>query len=302
MDGGRLERTKRHEVISLPQKDRGWRWVAVSYISAHWDDTYKAFGGDVYEFGVAGGNSIASIRAAFKTYGLQEPRTWGFDSFAGLPPEQRGISRPTGWSAGTYDSSRTETSAFKCVRTGSGGVSCTGRAQPMTFDEQIERMDSVHGFSRADTNFVQGFYNVSLTDDLPSTLGLRPAMYVDIDCDLYISTFQALDWIFAKGLAKPGTLIGYDDFCLTELGTAGESRAHNEIARKYDVTFECVVGGCSDSMLVPGKKGDYHRMISGKLLNPIFVVRDIGGFADTGMQTYPRKCVTQSKAWDQVTQ
>jgi hypothetical protein len=141
---------------------------------------------------------------------------------------------------------------------------------------------------------------MSLTAELPVHLGMRPALYVDIDCDLYVSTYQALDWLFSSKLIVPGTLIGYDDWCLTTLGTAGESRAHIEIARKYKVKFRCVVGGCSNKMLLPGPKHNFHTMVSSKLLNPVFVVETIGHNVDEGMLTYPTKCEQQSNHWQQV--
>jgi len=285
----------------LPYREhRGWRWLVVSFISAEWQSRYDSFEGDVYEFGVASGVSVATFRKAIAEYGLPQPRIWGFDSFHGLPPELPGISRPLGWTSGTYDSSRQGTSGYSCLRTGSGGVKCTGSARPLTFEEQVRKIDDTHNFTRKDTNFIQGFYNMSLTTELPVHLAMRPALYVDIDCDLYVSTYQALDWLFSNKLIVPGTLIGYDDWCLTNLGTAGESRAHNEIAQKYKVKFRCVVGGCSNEMLLPGPKHNFHNMISTKLLNPVFVVETIGKSADDGMHTYPTKCEKQSKAWQQV--
>lgn len=78
--------------------------------------------------------------------------------------------------------------------------------------------------------------------------------YVDIDCDLYISSIQALDWIFKNKLAKVGTIIGYDDWwvdsCSAGAGNlhpldTSEGRAHLEITEKYNIEFECVGGSCS---------------------------------------------------------
>ena len=55
--------------------------------------------------------------------------------------------------------------------------------------------------------------------------------------DLYISTYQALDWLFHHRLARRGTLISYDDWFNVPLGN-GESLAHEEIAAKYKVKFQ----------------------------------------------------------------
>lgn len=298
-----LTRWKGHSVIDLPKPQtvplRGWRWLMASYVSVHWERTYASLHGDVYVFGVAGGNSVASMRAAFQEYGLPQPAVWGFDSFQGIPEEAGGVSRPVGWTRGTYDSSM---DGFQCTRTQAGGLSCveTDKSRRLTFAEQVEKMDVEHGFDRRAVNFVQGFYNESLNLEMLENLDLKPALFVDIDCDLYISTFQALDWMFASGLIQVGTLIGYDDWCLTNLGSAGESLAHNEIAKKYKVTFACVVGGCTDAMMAPGRKKRYYNMISSKMNNPVFVVQSIGERAESGMDTYPRKCREQSASWKQV--
>ena len=41
---------------------------------------------------------------------------------------------------------------------------------------------------------------------------MRPALYVDIDVDIYISSYQALDWLCKHKLIRRGTIIGYDDW------------------------------------------------------------------------------------------
>ena len=34
---------------------------------------------------------------------------------------------------------------------------------------------------------------------------MRSAAYIDVDADLYISSFQALDWMFEQGLVEAET-------------------------------------------------------------------------------------------------
>merc|ERR1712060_694469 len=93
------------------------------------------------------------------------------------------------------------------------------------------------------TKFIRGFYNESLTRTLKEERSMKIAEYIDIDCDLYISTVQALEWVFASGVAVPGTLVGYDDWwrnpCSTGMEVSpldtGEGKAHVEIAQKYKV-------------------------------------------------------------------
>ena len=287
----------KHKLFDLPdpKRGRGWRWLVAGYISAVYSEIN--FGREIYVFGVAGGNSIGQIRMAMKEYGLPIPRLWGFDSFSGIPDEATGISRPIGWVQGTYDSSIADHSL--CVRTSSGGESCSNSAR-LSFKEQVTILDSKLGASRSEINYVQGFYNESLSTQLYNALPFKPALFIDIDCDLYISTFQALDWMFKHNLVGIGTLIGYDDWCLTHLGRAGESRAHNEISLKYKVKFRCILGGCTDRMMEPGRKSNYYTMVSSKVLNPIFVVESIGYQAQSGMDVYPKKCKSQSEHWTQT--
>jgi hypothetical protein len=67
---------------------------------------------------------------------------------------------------------------------------------------------------------------------------LIQACYIDIECDIYESTYCALDFIFKNRLAAPGCLIGYDDWSGTvplKEGLAGESKAHQEICAKYKI-------------------------------------------------------------------
>ena len=86
---------------------------------------------------------------------------------------------------------------------------------------------------------------------------MQPAKFIDIDCDLYASTKEALDWAFKAKIAQPGTLIGYDDWWTLSCDAehlfatsdpvghpllSGEGRAHLEITRAYGVRFRCITG------------------------------------------------------------
>lgn len=91
-------------------------------------------------FGVAGGNSIGLVLNAFRNFGLQTPRILGFDSFGGIPDEAVGVSRPLGWMRGAYDSSVARRSL--CERTKSGGEVCPESAQRLSFQDQVDILDS----------------------------------------------------------------------------------------------------------------------------------------------------------------
>jgi|UniRef100_A0A7S3AJ66 hypothetical protein len=89
--------------------------------------------------------------------------------------------------------------------------------------------------------WVRGFYNESLTTGLVREHGMQPALYVEIDCDLYSSSRSALTWLFDHGLIVPGTVLGYDDFRIG--GDYGELRAHREAVKKYQVDLAPLVNG-----------------------------------------------------------
>ena len=79
-------------------------------------------------------------------------------------------------------------------------------------------LKKLNQFSPGVVDLVNGFYDKSLTKTLPAERGMRPARYIDIDCDLHGSTVTALEWLFEHKLAVPGTLVGYDDWWVVPCG------------------------------------------------------------------------------------
>ena len=179
--------------------------------------------GQVYEFGLFKGASMRMLRGMAP---LARARTYGFDSFQGLPDSIDHGERM--WHAGQF------------------------RADP--------RASLLRDLDRADApiQFVAGFFDKSLSQPgLAMQLGMGPARYVDIDVDLYSSTVPILDFMFGNGLMVPGTVVGYDDFWSPSCNAAspatvgpmrnGEGLAHLEAARRFNVTFMCLAGGCRSS-------------------------------------------------------
>ena len=68
---------------------------------------------------------------------------------------------------------------------------------------------------------------------------MRPALYVEVDCDLYVSTRQALEWMIESGLIVNGTLIGYDDW-FAGGRAGGEALAHKEVVAKYKLKLKAL--------------------------------------------------------------
>ena len=80
-----------------------------------------------------------------------------------------------------------------------------------------------------------GYFSDSLKPELYDRFGLKKAAFVTIDCDLYPSTQQALD--FLTPILQTGTVIYFDDWfisnCDMRLGEAGSCR--DWLARNPDI-------------------------------------------------------------------
>jgi len=245
----------RSSMVGRTQGLRGWHMCCnLTHLTTrrwgHWRDLLSAimpaledYGllvqGDVHMFGIAMGSAIdvlmehldpgrkKSPKTWKTTKGLRQggtlatpPRSWwGYDSFEGLP-ETVGSERVPEWSKGAYAHDPRQ--------------------------HYLRRYGS-------DMAFVPGFYGKSLTAGLAAERRMRPAMYIDIDCDLYSSTLESLDWAFASKIAVPGTVIGFDDWWNIPCGptdeatspvAVGEGRALAEVSRKYGVELLCMAGPC----------------------------------------------------------
>ena len=181
--------------------------------------------GDVYQFGVAAGASLVNVLS--KAYAhMLGTRIWGFDSFDGVPAEP--MNEATAWKPGVYR-----------------------QKDPEGLMKHLMQRLAQH---QQTVKFIRGLYSTSLSADLACKLKMRPASYIDIDCDIYTGAIQALDWAFAHGVAQVGTVIGYDDWMVmpcstgtTDVWQFGESKAHFNITHKYRVRFECLSGPCHDT-------------------------------------------------------
>lgn len=187
---------------------------------------------DVYEFGVFSGNSMIELDRICHGNGIQIDKLVGFDSFTGIPKETAEPLLRDEWDPDTPSSY----SAFNSmVLTGASTREDAMRLVKSFVDE--------HMASEAELILVAGLYSESLTPELPQQLGLGKALIVDIDCDIYTSSKQALSWVFSNGLVDTGTYVVYDDWGGTpgyKQGLDGESRAHREISEEYGVEWQKV--------------------------------------------------------------
>lgn len=197
---------------------------------------------DYFQFGVP--SIMASLPQLLNASGRSARwRTyWGFDSFLGLPEEAPVAQRPNAamWRAGQFSLAHSLVSGGH-VRTAASGaeeyVLPKGRA-PLSAESARKQVEGRYTRGRPAhlrVRLVGGFYNESLTPQL-ARLAL-PAAYVDIDCDLYVSTVDVLRWLCEHRLLRVGSVIGYDDWFETPLLAGGESRAHHQAAHRYAIEF-----------------------------------------------------------------
>jgi hypothetical protein len=184
---------------------------------------------DLYQFGVASGLSLGFLRSYFPRVQM-----WGFDTFTGLPNTTDTVQLKE-WYRGRYDLHDSNK---------------LGTAEAQLYRLQA-RMAAGHARG---AQMLKGLFSETLRPALAAERGMKPAMYVDVDCDFYDSTLEAMEWMYRSELIVPGTLIGFDDWwtipCATPEGAAwqpsetGEWRAFAELARKYGVRLQCVGGAC----------------------------------------------------------
>ena len=170
-------------------------------------------GMDVYQWGVYTGGTMRGLARRIRVFG----HLWGFDSFEGLPPELRGEPiEGRHWRPGAFSS-----------------ADALGE---YSLEKLLARLHEKIGYPN--TTLVPGFFNVSLTARRGgrAPFPFQPALLVDVDVDLYVSTMQCLSWMIANQLLVPGSLVRYDDFRNMRQRN-GEARAHRELTRAHRITW-----------------------------------------------------------------
>lgn len=173
---------------------------------------------DVYQFGICAGYSMLWLDQYIKEFKLNYNTFWGFDSFIGLPEETPGIPIEHSWVKGGY-SFKDE---FHCNDVNDALETTKEFFKQMNFFPSL----------------VEGFYEDILNKELVEKLQLKPALYVDVDVDLYKSAKTVLNFMTEHSLLIPGTVLFYDDWYGVEELTGGESLAHFEWVKKFGVEGE----------------------------------------------------------------
>jgi len=192
---------------------------------------------DLYQFGVFQGFSMRYVAQNFRKANASFSRMWGFDSFQGLPNEGTNDGDP----AVRMDKLGHQATS-KGIRVKNGDYDSFAKTLwfPGALDMRkvfgsddflviVDKVSKRIGDPRVE--FVRGFFNESLTEATFRLLPFRPALYVDIDVDLYSSTVQVLEWLLTSQILVPGTVIYYDDWISG--GRQGNQKAHQESFAKF---------------------------------------------------------------------
>ena len=227
------------QMITLQQS----REIALSAIARHMRARVAGAvpattGTEIYEFGVYTGGGLRSWLRMMRREGLRfDGRVWGFDSFEGMPSEDarfktRLRQRDKGWLAGGLNAAEQlgvadwETLCRTLVRNIVGG------------DEALLPSERVH--------MVRGFYNESLAGGrrFAARWRMKPALLVDLDCDLYTSSAQALRFVLDTGILMPGTYVYLDDI-MPWVWAAGKGKpaleqklAFEELSTEFGLQWE----------------------------------------------------------------
>src|SRR5688572_24758452 len=121
--------------------------------------------GDYFEFGLWRGKTFTYAQRMKRRFRRQDMILWGFDSFAGLPAVDD--PRDNVWSEGEF--------------------ACS--------EHEFRRVVKRAGFSDGEFKLVPGFYESSLNADTHRLLTGRTASIVYVDCDLYSSTVQVMNFV-----------------------------------------------------------------------------------------------------------
>jgi O-methyltransferase len=167
---------------------------------------------DYCEFGLFKGFSFWKAQEQANKYGWRNTRFFGFDSFAGLPE----IEAPD----------RTAHGEFR-----KGQYECTKQ-------DVIRHLKRAGGIDWSRTFLIEGFFKDTLIPGLVSEYRIERVGVAMIDCDLYTSTAEVLQ--FLGPLMDEGTVLIMDDWnSYSRDDSRGQRRAMSEfLGRRPDLRLE----------------------------------------------------------------
>tara|TARA_A100001201_G_C4088303_1_gene201251 strand:+ start:205 stop:858 length:654 start_codon:yes stop_codon:yes gene_type:complete len=178
------------------------------------------------EFGVMEGESTIEYIQTFLAHNLSV-HTYGFDSWHGLPEETNDPNNSRIWSEGKFS---------------------------------MHGKKPAHLLNRDDITLVDGYFSDSLQrPEVIEQLQNKPAGIIHLDCDIYTSTKEALEFCIKYDILVPRTIIVYDDWAgylhngLLDEYASGQGMCHKEIESEYNLEFEHI-----DRVVVNSSNRDGH--------------------------------------------
>lgn len=163
--------------------------------------------GDYCEFGIFKGYAFWYAQNTAAKMGMKNMRFFGFDSFQGLPEID------------TIDQTN-------------NGVFYKGQ-----YAQSLENVKKDLNKKRVDWNktfLIKGFFDKTLNDDLKEKYSLKKISLALIDCDLYTSTADVLNFI--GDLIFDETILMFDDWnCFDKDNNRGQRRALKEFLEKNPI-------------------------------------------------------------------
>lgn len=180
-----------------------------------------------YEFGVFSGKSMIEMLDVFSNLNINLSDVYGFDSFQGLPKCTEEPVYYNQWKEGEFNT---------CSYLEVDDVELASR----TIFEEVSK--SLYR-KTINMKFFNGYFEETFANI--NAEKLTPALFIDIDVDLYSSAKQVLSFMLKNNLIIPGTVINYDDWGEStdphnKNETAGESRAHKEACEEWNLKCKLI--------------------------------------------------------------
>lgn len=161
--------------------------------------------GDYYEFGIFKGFTFWNAQQKANDEKLGKMRFFGFDSFAGLPViEGLDVTDNEEFYEGQYNCSK----------------------------DNVQKNLDAKGVDWDRTHLIEGYFDVSLNDKTKKELKAKKVSIALIDCDLYSSTVDVLN--FLDGMLMKGSVLMFDDWnCFNKDDEKGQRKAFAEFKQKH---------------------------------------------------------------------
>jgi len=180
--------------------------------------------GDVYQFGVFSGDSMRLIAQELCNIDVRVKNFFGFDVFTGMPPEKGEELMNDDWVEGS----------FNILKHGKKfGIESTNIDDIVKEIERgVEEVFFQNNKPCPNVKIFPGLVEETLTAEALSKYDIMPAMYVDVDFDLYSPSKYGLEFLLKHDIIRRNTVVGYDDWGGKpgyNTFATGESRAHKEV-------------------------------------------------------------------------